>query len=142
MRAFIEAGITRDNELLILDQVRCHQQALFLSDVLDAGGKNIASRYLNPRPHNEAWSLLVFPREKLPNRHITMWREALQTIAPHGRMNNRLGQFIRKGHKIWEWRYDQEANRMLRVKDNTMDIYMPSVLPRYAHRPNFWTRSK
>jgi hypothetical protein len=72
MRAFIKAGITRDDKLLILNRVCCHQQALFLSDVLNAGGKNIDSRYLNRRPHDEAWSLLVFPREKPPNRHVTM----------------------------------------------------------------------
>jgi hypothetical protein len=113
MRAFIEAGYTRDDELLILNRVRCHQQTLFLSDVLDAGGRNIDSKYLNRRPNNEAWSSLVFPMEKPPNRHISLWREALQTIAPRGRVDNRLGQFTRKGHKIWEWRYDRAANRVL-----------------------------
>jgi hypothetical protein len=91
MRAFIEAGYTRDDELLILNWVRCHQQTLFLSDVLDTGGKNIDSKYLNRQPNNKAWSSLVFPIEKPPNRHISLWREALQTIAPRGRVDNPLG---------------------------------------------------
>ncbi len=142
MRALIEAGYTRDDKLLILNWVRCHQQTLFLLDVLDAGGKNIDSKYLNRRPNNEAWSSLVFPIKKPLNRHISLWREALQTIAPRRWVDNSLGQFTRKGHKIWEWRYDRAANRVLRIRGNVMDIYRPSEHPRYVNRPNFWTKTE
>ena len=34
MRAILEAGFTNDEELAIINRFRCHQQVLFLSDVL------------------------------------------------------------------------------------------------------------
>ena len=52
MRAFMEAGYN-DTELERLNRVRVHQQVLFLSDVLCAGGRYLEQRYLNQRPLDE-----------------------------------------------------------------------------------------
>jgi hypothetical protein len=39
MQAAMEAGVTNLIELAKLNKYRCHQQVLYVSDVLDAGGK-------------------------------------------------------------------------------------------------------
>ncbi len=41
MEAVMEAGFTREEELLALNRFRCHQQVLYLFDVLDARGRLI-----------------------------------------------------------------------------------------------------
>jgi hypothetical protein len=49
MQAAMEAGITNSIELEKLNKYCCHQQVLYVSDVLDAGGKCLNKRYLNQR---------------------------------------------------------------------------------------------
>jgi hypothetical protein len=50
-----------EEELIRLNQVWCHQQVLFLSDVLDASGRALDRRYLRQRPMDKVWSTLLFP---------------------------------------------------------------------------------
>ena len=45
MAIFEEIGFC-PQDLRALNRVRLHQQALFLSDILDAAGKNLDERYL------------------------------------------------------------------------------------------------
>ena len=47
-----------------------------------------------------------------------------------------------RGHKIWEWQYHEDSNRLFHLKGLLMDIYTPSAIPLYANRPNFWMRSR
>jgi hypothetical protein len=47
-----------------------------------------------------------------------------------------------KGHKIWEWRYDKDTNKVYRLKGMVMDVYEPSLVRNYANRPNCWMRSR
>jgi hypothetical protein len=82
MQAAMEAGITNTEEQRILNRFRCHQQVLYVSDVLDAGGKCLDRRYLDCRKPDEIWSTLVFPQEKPPNKHLKLWRQVLYAIAP------------------------------------------------------------
>ena len=49
MQVAMEAGITNTEEQRILNRFRCHQQVLYVSDVLDAGGKCLNRRYLDCR---------------------------------------------------------------------------------------------
>ena len=142
MKAAMEAGITNTDEQRILNRFRCHQQVLYVSDVLDAGGKCLDERYLHRRKPNETWSTLVFPQEKPPNKHLKLWRQVLYTIAPRGRIQDQIGRFTRKGHKIWEWRYDEVSNKVYHHKGMVMDVYEPSLVRNYANRPNCWTRSR
>jgi hypothetical protein len=65
MQAAREVGVTDPGELVMLNRFWCHQQALFLSDVLDAGGRRLDKKYLNRRQDNEVWSMLIFSLEKL-----------------------------------------------------------------------------
>ena len=84
MQAAIEAGITNIDEQRILNPFHCNQQVLYVSDVLDAGGKCLDKRYLDHRKPDEIWSTLIFPQEKPPNKHIKLWRQVLYAIAPRG----------------------------------------------------------
>ena len=142
MQAVRESGITHQEEWAAINRFRCHQQVLFLSDILDAGGKSIDKKYLSPREDHEVWSTLIFPLERPPRRHTALWRSVIYALAPRGRIQNRLGRFLTKGHKIWEWRYHTETNRLLKLNGAVMDVYTPSGIPLYSNRPNFWTRSR
>jgi hypothetical protein len=53
----------RDNDLRMLNKVRKHQQVLFLSDILGAGGESLDKRYLQKRREIDCWSMMKFPRE-------------------------------------------------------------------------------
>ena len=48
MTRFIGLG-HRDDDLLILNRARKHQQVLFLSDILGAGGELLDKQYLQKR---------------------------------------------------------------------------------------------
>jgi hypothetical protein len=64
MQVAREARVTDPRELVILNRFWCHQQVLFLSDVLDAGGWRLDKKYLNRCQDHEVWSTLIFPLEK------------------------------------------------------------------------------
>ena len=141
MRRFVQMGCNR-KELLRLNRVRLHQQALFLSDVLDAGGRALDRKYMVRRKPQETWSSLTFPRECPSNKDFRVWREHLLQLRPGGRhAASRVMEFIHSGHKVWEWRFDEAGSRLLHVKAHTMDVYVPSQVPGYGRRPNCWTRS-
>jgi hypothetical protein len=73
MRAVMDAGFTRDNNLGIINRMQCHQQVLFLSDVLDADGRSLDRKYMNRHDVDKTWSSLLFPTEKPPQKHIRKW---------------------------------------------------------------------
>ena len=127
-------------ELARLNRVRLHQQVLFVSDVMDAGGRAVDPRYLIKRAEGACWSSFRFPAQKVPNKDIRLWRKALQQLRYV--RTSQLGTFISWGHKRWEWRFDEGRNRLLRFHETGMDIYVPSGVPRYVNRPNCWTRSR
>jgi hypothetical protein len=140
MQAAMDAGVTNTDELRILNRFCCHQQVVYVSDVLDAGGKCLNRRYLGHRKHTEICSTLIFPQEKPPNKHLKLWRQVLYAIAPRGRLQDQIGRFTTKGCKIWEWRYDEASNKVYHLKGIVMDVYGPSLVRNYANRPNCWTR--
>ncbi len=53
----------RDDDLQMLDRVRKHQQVLFLSNILGAGGELLDKRYLQKQWETDCWSMMKFPRE-------------------------------------------------------------------------------
>ncbi len=138
MRAVEEAGITDTNELSRINQVRLHQQVLYVSDLLEANGKTIDKRYLVPWSPDDNWSRLIFPKEKPPQRDFALWWEVVQSLAPRGRIQHRIGNFTSHGHKIWPWRYEVDQNVLLYLRGETMDVYSPAIGPEYDQRPNCW----
>jgi hypothetical protein len=141
MKRFSQMGCSK-KELLRLNRVRLHQQVLFLSDVLDAGGRALDRKYLIRRPASKKWSSLTFPRECPSNKDFRTWRETLLQLRPGGRhAASRVMDHIRAGHKVWDWRFDEEGSRLLHIKGTKMDVYVPSQVPGYGRCPNCWTRS-
>ena len=137
MTAFVDNGHSIA-ELERLNRVRMHQQVLFVSDVFDSSGRVLEKRYLTRRLGPERWSTYLFPRQSPPPKDFKLWRNALQTIRSH-----RVGRLLHNGHRIWDWRYVESEQIVLhRTGDTTMDVYTATGVPRYAGRPNCWTRSR
>ena len=108
MAEFVRLDYDRQ-ELQRLNRVRLHQQAIFLSDVMDASGRAIDKNYLTRRPYNETWSTLIFPKEDPPHADFLLWQNAiLQIRALGGRLH--IGDQLHEGHKIWQWRYNIESS--------------------------------
>ncbi|HSN22990.1 MAG TPA: hypothetical protein VLS45_02270, partial [Methylomicrobium sp.] len=57
MEEFDRMGWNKSDQVR-LNRVRCHQQVLFLSEVLSASGCSLDDRYLRPREADEEWSTL------------------------------------------------------------------------------------
>jgi hypothetical protein len=51
-----------------------------------------------------------------------------------------MGRFVKKGHKIWEWRYNLERSQLYHLKGAGMDVYAPPTGTVEARQPNWWTR--
>jgi hypothetical protein len=141
LMAVFENANYNGKALVRLNRVRCYQQAIFISDMLNASGKAIDRKYLTQRQKGESWSALIFPQEKPPDNAFKLWENALLCIAPRGRLQDCIGNFVERGHKIWEWRYDEEEAKLYYLKGAVMDVYTPSLVPRHARRANRWTRA-
>lgn len=122
MRALEETGIPL-RELNIINKVRLPQQVLYLSDVLGPSGKALESRYLYPRPEYDTWSTIHFPQERPPDSSYNKWRRALRLLVPAAGIVDRLGNFYHHDYKVWEWMYDEDQVRLLRVYGDLMDVY-------------------
>jgi hypothetical protein len=82
-----------------LNWAKLYQQVIFLSDMMDASGRAIESKYLDERPYGEQWSSLIFPKEMSSCSDFRLWKEALPQIrAMDGRLH--IGPHLRHGHKI------------------------------------------
>ena len=137
MLIFVENGY-KGVELARLNRVRLHQQVLFLSDVLDSSGRILEKKYLQKRDGADKWSAFVFPKQSPSRKDFNLWRQALQGVR-----GRQVGQFRHSSHKQWSWRYVEDRQIVLhRTGENTMDIYHPTEVPRYAGRPNCWTRAR
>jgi hypothetical protein len=90
MAAFENADYN-EKVLVCLNRVQCYQQAIFISDVLDASGKAIDRKYLTRHQKGELWSTLIFPQEKPPDKDFKLWENALLCIAPRGQLQDCIG---------------------------------------------------
>jgi hypothetical protein len=73
MQAVRENGVTDPGEWAVINRFQCHQQILFLLDVLDAGGKCVDRKYLDLQKDHKVWSAINFPLENPPRKHIALW---------------------------------------------------------------------
>ncbi len=88
------------------------------------------------------WLTLIFPQERPPDKDFKLWENALLCIAPRGRLQDCIGNFVEKGHKIWEWRFDKEEAKLYHLKGAVMDIYTPLLVPGHARQAKRWTRAQ
>ena len=75
------------------------------------------------RPEAERWSRLNYPNEKPPRKDFTLWATAIQHIVPADGIMDRLGRFNHEDYKIWPWRYDSVAERLLHRTDEGIEVY-------------------
>ncbi len=108
MPMLVQLGYTA-LELLRLNQVKVHQEVLFLSDVMDARGTVINKCYEHMRTNGEKWSRFSFPWQSPLKKDFWLWRQALLQLW-YECSSPMLGQFLEEGHKIWDWRYSEEEN--------------------------------
>ncbi len=107
---------------------------------MDARVLTSDQKYWKRRSREECWLHHKFPVKSSLPKDLALWRWAILQIqhtllAP-------LGKFLWDGHKLWEWRLDEAHNRLLRLHSGKMEVYTPSLVPRYAHCPNCWTCSR
>ena len=104
---------------------------------MDAGGRSLEKKYLWERPIDESWSTLQFPNERPPNRDFVLWRKTLPQLRGQGRLH--LGPHESVGHKIWNWRYDEDKGALYhRQDDNSDNIYQLSNSRGLTTRANAW----
>ena len=68
-------------QLRTLNWVQKHHQALFLSDVLGAGGRNIGTQYTRLHITGEQWFTLKFPCEGINRQDFGLWKDALGKVV-------------------------------------------------------------
>jgi hypothetical protein len=88
----------RGNDLQTLNRVRKHQQVLFLSNILGAGGVSLDKRYLQKQRGTECWSTMKFPREVVTEVEMHLWHMAITQVATAGPARTRLGTYHEEGH--------------------------------------------
>ena len=124
MQRFVDYGYT-EAQLVALNRVRIHQQAVFFSCVLNASGSDLDARYLRRRPDGVNWSELKFSKEHPTRADFTLWNTALAQLIPPGGIPVRLGRSLHKGYKIWDWRVCVDEGYLFYYKGDKMDIYQP-----------------
>jgi hypothetical protein len=121
MWEFVRVGY-KGAELRRLNRVRLYQMVIFLSDILGASGCCLDERYLRKRPVGEKWSTLRFPKEKHSPADFRLWQHALRWVVPVEGLPVRLGQFLHKGYKVWEWRVSTQEQYLLHYVGGKMDV--------------------
>ncbi len=98
-------------ELQVINQVQIHQQVLYLSNVLNANGKNIDGKYRHLRESSVQWSFFHWPTVFLGGRDLNIWQQALDVIALLQQIQDMLGKWTSTMQKRWAWHLDCTTNR-------------------------------
>jgi hypothetical protein len=114
-------------ELIWLNQVRCHQQVLFLSCIVGPTGRSLDERYLRKRRPGEEWSSLQFPKEKPPPSAFRLWNHAIRQIVPPEGLAVNLGRRLHEGYKKWDWSVCTEEQYLVHYTSHgRMDVFEPN----------------
>ncbi len=65
---------------------------------------------------------MKFPREVVTEVEMHLWRMANTQVAAAGPARNRLGTFHEEGHKIWDWRIQEDAGQLYRCNGDTVKV--------------------
>jgi hypothetical protein len=132
MSRFIARGYTEE-ELVSLNRVRKHQQVLFLSDILGAGGGSVDKHYLRKRRVGECWSSMKFPCE---DPDMELWCRAIVQVVVHGPAQTSIGVFQANGHKLLEWRVVESRGWLHRQNGHQVKVYGHTQWGRYKYIRN------
>ena len=138
MSAFEAAGYSLD-ERITLNMVRLHQQVLYESDVFEADGRSLNSRYLHPRPPSSKWSKYRFGKQRPPSSAFALWTEALSQLTPGGRRNPKLGKFLHSPHTLCWARYDEEEDVLFQLTQQGWEIYRRYGTARSSRQAQYTT---
>eukprot|EP00956_Cyclotella_meneghiniana_P027277 scaffold60862_cov41-Cyclotella_meneghiniana.AAC.7 len=125
-----------ERELQIINRVQIHQEVLFESDAFGADGRQIDPQYLNLRRTSEKWSDVIFPVQFIPRNQLALWKAALTQLAPGGKRPRNIGKFIRRGHKIWNWRFNVAEEQLLYSASEGLEVH------EYGRQNNTGRRSR
>jgi hypothetical protein len=113
--------------------VQKHQQVLFLSDILGAGGGSVDKRYLQKRRAGECWSSMKFPREEVTVPEMELWCHAIAQVVSHGPAQASLGSFKVDRHSLLEWQGVEIRGRLYRQNGDQVEVYGHVQRGRYKH---------
>ncbi len=113
----------KGEELLTLNRVWKHQQALFLLDILGASGGSVDKQYLQRRGIGEWWSSMVFLCKEVMESEMGFWCRAIAQVVLRGPAQASLGRLKSGGHKVWEWRVQESKGRLDRQRKNPITVY-------------------
>jgi hypothetical protein len=65
---------------------------------------------------------MKLPREIVTEVEMQLWCTAIIQVVAAGLARNRLGAFIEEGHKIWDWRIQEEAGQLYRHDRDTVEV--------------------
>ncbi len=123
MARFMIATRYTNEQLRILNRVRKHQQVLFFSDILGAGGGLVDKRYLTKHLPGERWSSMKFPREVVNEAEMGLWHRAIAQVLTYGSAQASLGAFKVDGHKLWEWCIVETQGRLYRQNGDQVEVF-------------------
>ncbi len=132
MAQFIAAGY-KGEDLLTLNRVRKHQQVLFLSDILGASGGSLDKRYLKVRQIGEQWSSIKFPRKEVNASEMGIWQRATAQVVVRGPAQASLGRLKTGGHKLWEWREQENKGRLYHQESKQVVVCKHVWRGQYVH---------
>ena len=100
-------------DLARLNRCRLATNAIFLSDMATANGRQIERRRL--RPGGAVASRYKFPRETPSPSDWKAWEDFWRSFTHTGLTLWRpLGRWIAPSHQLWEWHYDRASDQLLR----------------------------
>jgi hypothetical protein len=137
MQVLIKAGYA-DNMLIQLNWVQIPLQLLFMSNILTASGNKVSTEILFRCPQGEARSNINWPNEHPTDLDFQVWKNAMLSICPSWSNTSKVGKFIHKTHRIWQWsqcKIDSTLHR-LHKDGKTEDVFVLGRKPnqfQYLH---------
>ena len=124
---FTTGGVSTST-LRSLNRCRNFLGLLFLSDMTSADGRFLESRFLAPTGVRRSFGTsLSFPRERPSSADWAAWRIFWEAYTGVGRTLHRpLGRWIERGHRQWEFYYDDERDAIEQRTPDGVSYYMPA----------------
>ena len=111
------------DELRSLQRCRNKHELIFLSDIVSADGRRIDKRYLAP-PTDTPRSSLHFAEERPCSGDWATWAEFWGRFTHHGgHLHVPLGIWTAKGHRTWEWYYNELSDEVEQVVGDSIFYY-------------------
>ena len=57
-------------------------------------------------------------------------------------IQDKLGRWLHESCNIWDWKFDLENKKLMYLKGDRMDVYVPSNLPGTRSTANRWVRHR